>query len=60
MRTTSDGITYDTETAQEICLDPSGDGDATLYRTNEGRFFLLPTETFLDGVKLRPNQELED
>jgi hypothetical protein len=60
MKATINGKTYDTEKAKEICNNPSPDGDDTLYRTPDGKFFVEVTSTFADGVQLRPDQSLED
>ena len=59
MRATIDGKTYDTERSKEICSNPSPDGDDYLFQTKDGRFFLQIGTTFLDGVKLRPDQDAE-
>jgi len=60
MNATINGLTYDTEEAEEICMCPSPDGDDILYRTEDGRFFLQKSETFMDGVKLCPDQDPDD
>jgi hypothetical protein len=60
MKATIDNQTYDTKKAKEICMEPSPDGDDYLYQTKDGRFFLLETEMFLDGVKLRPDQDPDE
>ncbi|MCX6925951.1 MAG: hypothetical protein NT154_22505 [Verrucomicrobia bacterium] len=60
MKATISGQTYNTEKAEEICTDASPDGDDILYRTKDGRFFLVVASTYLDGIKLLPSQDLHD
>jgi hypothetical protein len=57
MKATINENTYDTEKAEEICTDASPDGEDILYRTKDGRFFVVLVHTFLDGVKLRPDED---
>lgn len=45
--------------ATEIAMDPSPDGDDTLYRTASGEFYLEEGTTFVDGNKLKPWEEVE-
>jgi hypothetical protein len=51
---------YDTKQAKEICSEPSPDGDDYLYQMPDGRFFLQVGTTFLDGVKIRPDQDVNE
>jgi len=60
MKATIKGTIYDTDAAQEICNSTSPDGDDLLYRTEDGRFFLVVMSMVVDGVKLRPSEEPED
>ena len=60
MKATIRGATYDTKKAKEICTDASPDGDDILYQTKDGKFFVVLVSTFVNGVKLRPDQEPED
>ena len=58
MKATINGRTYDTAKAEEICTDASPDGSDILYRTKDGSFFVVLVSTFVDGVRLRPNEEV--
>lgn len=60
MKATINDLIYDTDEAEYQCSDSSPDGDDTLYRAEDGRFFLEVQETFLDGVKLRPGESVEN
>ena len=54
------GQTYDTAEAENLTSYSSPDGDDYLYRMPDGRFFLVVDSTFLDGIKLRPSQSVDD
>lgn len=56
MRATINGETYDTRRDEEICNNPSPDGDDQLYRTSGGRFYITQMSSFVDGVRLRYDQ----
>jgi hypothetical protein len=60
MRTTINGKTYDTDRAKQVAADDYCSSVSTLYRTAKGEFFLVRADSYLDGRKLAPMEELHE
>jgi hypothetical protein len=58
MRTELNGKLYDTTDSVDIALDTLPTGDNHLYQTKQGEFFLLLQQSYLDGRKLGPEEDL--
>jgi hypothetical protein len=56
VKITIDGITYDTDTARKLAHKPTTSSDQQLYRTPDGRFFVLLLQMYVDGKKLGPDE----
>ena len=58
MRTELNGKFYDTGDSADIAIDTLPNGDNHLYQTKQGEFFLLLQQSYLDGRKLGPEEDL--
>ncbi|MEO8429361.1 MAG: hypothetical protein ABI651_19895 [Verrucomicrobiota bacterium] len=58
MRTEVNGKFYDTHDSEDIAIDSLPNGDNHLYQTKQGEFFLLLQQSYLDGRKLEPEEDL--
>ena len=54
------GRRYNTALSTEIAIDDSPHGDDELYQTRSGAFFLVAKETWLDGRRLKPDEDVHD
>ena len=58
MRTEVNGKFYDTGDSEDLAIDTLPTGDNHLYQTKQGEFFLLFQQSYLDGRKLGPEEDL--
>ena len=58
MRTEVNGKFYDTSDSEDLAIDTLPTGDNHLYQTKQGEFFLLFQQSYLDGRKLGPEEDL--
>jgi len=56
LKATINGIVYDTDRSQKLAHKASSSSDAQLFQTDEGRFFLLTLQLYVDGQKLGPTE----
>jgi len=56
LKATIDGVVYDTDHSQKLAHKATPSSDAQLFQTDDGRFFLLTLQLFVDGQKLGPNE----
>jgi len=56
LKATIDGILYDTDQSKKLAHKANVSSDAQLYQTEEGRFFLLNLQLYVDGQKLAVNE----
>ena len=58
MRTEVNGKFYDTMDSEDIAINTLPTGDNHLYHTKQGEYFLLVQQSYLDGRKLDPEEDL--
>jgi hypothetical protein len=56
LKATIDGIVYDSDRSQKLAHKATSSSDAQLFQTEEGRFFLLTLQLYVDGQKLGPDE----
>ena len=56
MKATIEGIVYDTDQSKRLAHKASISCDTQLYQTEDGRFFLLILQLYVDGRKLAPDE----
>lgn len=56
MKATIGGITYDTDQSKKLAHKANVSSDAQLYQTEDGAFFLVSLQLYVDGRKLGPEE----
>jgi hypothetical protein len=56
LKATIDGVVYDTDHSKKLAHKATTSSDAQLYQTEDGRFFLLTLQLYIDGQKLGPEE----
>ena len=56
MKKTIEGKTYDTENATSIAAESTHSSYQVLYQNEEGEFFLVIHQVYVDGKRLNPHE----
>jgi len=56
VKITIGNTTYDTETSTRLAHKPTWSSDQQLFQTQEGKFFILKFQLYVDGQRLGPNE----
>jgi hypothetical protein len=56
LKATIDGIVYDSDQSKRLAHKANISSDTQLYQTEDGRFFLLILQLYVDGQKLGPDE----